>query len=140
MRRIVPKIIPKYALRSIRVPAAHTSARAARKICGEGVRGLEPDAGAELCLPAGAKVVAVEGALEVWRSNRGQVQGLLASRRIDSGVADRNRAVQRRIETPAPVLVQQIEQIEHIHRQLDPRPAAGRHGDAITEIEAVDPR
>src|SRR5215470_9278386 len=102
--------------------------------------GLKADAGAELCLPARAKVVAVEGALEVWRGNRRQVQRLLPGRRIDSGVADRDRAVQCRIETPPPVPVEQVQQIEHVHRQLDLRPAASRHGDAVTEIEAVDPR
>src|SRR6185503_15101827 len=153
VRRIVPKISPNFR------PAAHVCpARTPSGVShaepdeltrgkgeGEGGRGresgrqLKADASAELRLPTGAEVVAVEGALEIRRGDGRQVEGLFAGGWIDSGIADRDRTVQGRIEAPAPVLVEQVEQIEYIHRQLDPRPATGRHGDAITEIEAVDP-
>src|SRR5438046_7767311 len=52
--------------------------------------GSEPDARPELCLPAGAQVVAIERARKRRRGDRREVQCFLPGRRIDPAVANRD--------------------------------------------------
>src|SRR5262245_22179879 len=101
--------------------------------------GLKADARAELRLPARTQVAAIERALEGRRRDGVEVVGHLPVR--DRAVADERAARrERRPVLPAPVLVEQVQQVGDVGGELDLGLAAGRHVDRVPEVDLVGPR